>query len=204
MRPTPVERHEIARLVTKAPPQPVAAPSAPIVPTQRNAQPHVATRNQLTPEDQAALDQRFSRAIAQAKTDVQNIPPQSQPPSAIKRRAVEIPGISFSDLKRSEGFVDYIYDHGREGNFNWYIIRVWLTYPDGSTELVSIPWRFYFPRNNDPLASEGRRTFPAQPPPPGFTLPHPFQYSRFVCGYFPDECQALLDSEQRAGNAPAR
>jgi hypothetical protein len=37
-------------------------------------------------------------------------------------------------------------------------------------------------------------------PPPGWKLPHPFAFSRLVCMFFRDDCQALIDRERAAGD----
>jgi hypothetical protein len=202
----PRVQREVARIVPRAPvlprssartaaapaPQTVAlSPSAPQGSGQTSAQDSAATQQQ-----------RFRDAIAQANASIRNFVPPNIPPAAIVPRANQ-GRLSFEQLKRGYGTVDYVYQSGRSGDYNWYIIRVWITYPDGKTELVNIPWRFYFPRGHDPIAVHDSRPFPAQPPPDGFVLPHPFDPSRFVCSFYPTECQALFDAEQRSGGPAA-
>lgn len=196
-RPKPVERREIARIAPQAPPRPEAA-AKPVIELPSRAQavePRIVARNQTALVDQDDMDRRARRANAAWKADLANIPPPAQPPSTIRRRDTDIPTLSFRDLKRSEGVVDYIYKKGRYGNLNWYIFRARITYPDGKTELVDVPWPFYFPQNNDPIGDGSNRTFEAQAPPPGFALPEVFAPSRFVCSFFPERCQAQRDAE---------
>lgn len=206
--PKPVERHELARLSPEAPAQPQAAtkpvpsqPSQVRAPTQTAPQPRTA--NGFSQEQLAALDQRFENAIAQSKSDLLNNPPPKERPVATRRYDSVMLGTP-QDLQRVEGWVEYHEDC--PGRPHCYFLRVFITWPDGYSETVDIPWAYHFTDRFDPIeeterAGYGRVVFAAQDPPPGFQLPHPFQLSRLLCMYFRSECEAVLDAEH--GGTPA-
>lgn len=205
--PQPRVRHEIARTVphADAEPKPLATtPSvqppkqlalAPAAPQTNNTDTYAQVQRAA---QQLQQEQRYMAAIKQGISDA-NAPQHTSPSSIDRPHQLQLGRLSFKDLERSYGLVDFIYDKGRDGNFNWYLIRARVTYPDGNTELVDIPWRLYFPVGNDPIARHDTRYFEVPPPQPGFVLPHPFAPSELVCGYLPAECAALDAAEKRAG-----
>lgn len=206
--PTAAVRRELAKIVPNAEPQPrdasTPAPPAPEQPKAApQAQPRTRQSNALTSEQIAAMDQQFRRTIAQSKSDIENMPPPKQVASSMKRYENLMQGATFRDLQHAQGIIDWVYRNGREGERNWYYVRVRISYPDGFTEIVDVPWRFYFPRRADPIAMMDPRPFIPPPPPENYALPKPFALSRFVCTYFHNECQAVLDGEERNGGQPA-
>jgi len=203
-RPTPVERREIARITPQAPPRPSVAPTRAIaeapVKAQPDAQPQARPQNQLAQSD-LAQEQRYARAIAQARSDLQNLPPPAQPPAASKRRDILMTG-SPGELQHAQGVIEQVEPCPRRPHC--YYLLVSIQWPDGYFERVNIPWPFTFPPNNDPIPNlSPRQVINQQPPPPDFQLQPGFQLSRIVCMYFPGRCQAIIDGEARNGGQPA-
>jgi outer membrane biosynthesis protein TonB len=205
--PKPVPRHEIARVVPRAQAQPRPAPSP------ANAQPRrqVAlnpsapqSRPQSNLEDaQPSQEQRYLRAIAQSKSDLENIPPSRQAPSAIRQLNANMLGATLNDLQHAQGQIEHSEPCDRY-SAHCYFVRARIIYSDGFVELVDVPWPFIFAGVRiDPIQIANGRYFTPPPPPNGYRLPHPFAPSRFVCAYFHDECKALFDAEQAAGGQPA-
>ncbi len=204
--PKPVARHEIARAVPRAPAQPRPAPSAVEAQPQRQLALNPAapqSRQPSTEDAQAAQQQRYMNAISQSKSDLANIPPAPQAPSAIRQLNASMLGSKISDLTHAQGLVER-HEPCDRYTAHCYFVRARIIYQDGFVELVDIPWPFIFTGMRvDPIQVANGRYFIPPPPPPGYHLPHPFAPSRFVCAYFHDECKALFDAEQASGGQPA-
>lgn len=205
--PKPAVHHEIAHVAPRAQAQPKP------VPTAVTAQPRRAvalnpsapqSRPQTSTEDaQASQEQRYLRAIQQSKSDLANIPPTRQVPSAIRRLNANMLGATVSDLQHAQGMIEHTEPCDRY-SAHCYFVRARIIYQDGFVELVDVPWPFIFTGMRfDPIQVANGRFFTPPPPPNGYRLPHPFAPSRFVCAYFHDECKALFDAEQAAGGQPA-
>jgi hypothetical protein len=207
--PTPAQRRELAHLAPDAPPRPRAAPKTviadphPFAPSKTPAQPQSRQPAPLSPDAMAALDQRFSRAIAQANSDVRNIAPPNQVPSSTKRYNIRMLGFTDRELQNAQGVVDRFEPCSPPVRHCWFL-RVQYVWNDGFIEMVSIPWPFFFSDSFDPAMYPTRQMFPTQPPPRGFKLPHPFALSRLVCHYFEAECKEVLDAEASNGGQPAQ
>lgn len=138
-------------------------------------------------------------AMAQPKTP--NPTAVSAPPPVPAERNDVLVG-SAEDLKRAEGIV--MYHKSCPGQPHCYFLRVRWRWPDGYTEEADIPWPYHFSGQNDPVehfgATHDRVTFSAQDPPKDFHLPHPFQLTRYLCLYFRNQCEYVINAE-RAGSA---
>lgn len=203
-RPTaPPRRREIANITPRASEaQPQAAPSAaPDSSSNRYAPPPPSKTHGFSQAQIAQMTQRFSQAIAQSQSDLTNVPAPKQPPSTIKHYDMIMSG-TLQDVQRAQGVVDTVYSSGHSGRLNWHYVHVTILYADGYSETVDVPWPFVFPSSNDPIEREQHRFF-APPPPEGYVLPHPFPLSRFVCSYYKEECQAVIDAEKKNGGNPA-
>jgi hypothetical protein len=110
-----------------------------------------------------------------------------------------------ADLTTAQGSVEVLESwQDKARKLNYYYIHVRMVYADGTSEVVDIPWPVAFPFGRDPIAAPNRPVFHhITDPPPGYVLPHPFQLSRLLCIYYRDECQAVIDAEQRNGGRPA-
>lgn len=197
--PPAAPRPEVAHIVRRAPPVPRPAPRAQVAyePAPRPARPNALTQAQL-----AAYEREFSRTIVAAQAAAAIAPPPKEPPAASKRYDFVMNG-TLKDLLSAQGEVTPLQSWvDRSRRLDWYYIRVHVVYSDGSSETVDIPWPVSFAMDDDPVATHA--IFHHIPdPPPGYALPHPFPISRLVCTYYKDECQAVLDAEDRNGGRPA-
>ena len=160
----------------------------------------------LDPQQMAALDARFRSTIAQAQHALEATPA----PAPVRTTNTVHPydsylNVNVNDVVEGNGDCtpSNIDDAGvRRGNYIYYYLRCSVHYSDGYSETVEFPWPFKFTNADDPFRDGRRHSFPGQPPPPGFTLPHPFALSRAVCAYFRAECQAVIDQERAKGLIP--
>lgn len=111
---------------------------------------------------------------------------------------------SVTDVESGTGICDPLDDGTARGGYTYYYLRCNVRYTDGYTEQVSFPWPFRFTGRNDPFRmGPGRHEFPPQPPPAGFSLPHPFALSRAICAYFHDDCMTVIRREQEQSGDPS-
>lgn len=203
-------RREIARVAPNAPAQPIVRATAPPVERRAVAQaPRAAApreapaANRLTPEEIAQLTQRMKATIARVDADQTNVRPPRQRASTMKKYDMVMSGTP-ADLTRAQGYVTPLQmRRDRARGLDIYYVEVRIVWPDGFSEIVNLPWQVELPANNDPLLRPGSFPYTEIGPPPGYVLPHPFQLSRTLCLYYRDECQAVIDAEQRNGGAPA-
>ena len=157
----------------------------------------------LTEQQIAALDATFRKTIDQAQAAAAAPPAQSAPVRTIKRYN-KLLDASITDVETGTGDCDPIEDGTTRGAYTYYYLRCNVHYPDGYAESVEFPWPFRFTHREDPFSmGPGRHHFPAQAPPDGFTLPHPFALSRAICAYYRDECVAVIRREQAAAGETA-
>jgi hypothetical protein len=187
----------------KAQQQPKPAPTVPAVEVPKQYSQRAAaapqTGTQSTTPDQTSQEQRYLNAIAQSKADLENIPPQRQVSSAIRRLNANMLGSTIQDLQHAQGIVERAEPCDRYTP-HCYFVRARIIYQDGFVELVDVPWPFIFNGMRvDPIQLANGRYFTPPPPPDGYHLPHPFAPSRFVCTYFKDECKSLFAAEEAAG-----
>ncbi len=201
--PKPRAEHELALAAPKAPAQPKPGPTVPSVQapkqfSQRAAAPQSGTQS-ATQDQEAAQQQRYLNAIAQSKSDLENIPPTHQMSSAIRRLNANMLGSTIQDLQHAQGIVERAEPCDRYTP-HCYFVRARIIYQDGFVELVDVPWPFIFTGVRlDPIQLSNGRYFVPPPPPETYRLPHPFAPSRFVCTYFKDDCKALFAAEEAAG-----
>jgi hypothetical protein len=197
VQPPRAERREIARLDPRAEPAPTSrASAAPGPPAPRAAQ-----NGRYTEEQLAAINQSLANATARVKADPIRIDvPTTQTPATTRRYDTLMSG-TLDELRNWQGIVEEA-ERCRGVRHCWFITAT-ILWHDGYRERVSIPWPFYFSDDFDPVQAwkeRGASThFAAQPPPVGFQLQHPFYPSRFLCTFYKNECQALLDAEHRLG-----
>jgi len=200
--PKPVERPEIAHVFKSAPAQPRPAPTSVRADAQRQVALNQSAPQSTAQDTEAAQEQRYLNAIAQSKTDLANISPPKQIPSAIRRLNADMLGTTIHDVEHAQGYVVEREPCDRY-SAHCYFVRVHLVYSDGYVEDVSVPWAFIFTSRFDPLQYPTGRWFTPPDPPSNFRLQHPFYPSRFVCAYYHSDCQALFDAERAAGGGPA-
>lgn len=167
-----------------------------------------AERNALSPQQLAALDQRFSRTIAQAQRSLTDVPPQRRPPARNpqQQRYEAIMAGTPEQFLSAQGTCDPIQSDYR-GAWHYYYLRCLINYSDGYFEEVSFLWPYKFPARNDPIDismhSAYRPTFGMQGPPPGFVLPEHFALSRAICSFYQQRCADIIARERANGNQPA-
>ena len=218
-----VPRHVSASLAKRfSVPVPTAAPAAQPVPRKHEAI-HVPETRRLAyapqsrvpappsrgldTQQMAALDARFRATIAQAQHAIEATP---APAAHVSTTNTVHPYDSYLNVNINEviggnGECSIVGqdDVGiRRGRYTYYYLVCIVRYSDGFAETVQWPWPFKFTDENDPFRDGRRHSFPGQPPPPGFVLPHPFAMSRAVCAFYHAECQAVIDREKAQGLGP--
>jgi hypothetical protein len=199
---------------------PVATPAPtllPAPPTVRKPQ-HVAVRapresatatpelhekpakNQLSPQQLAALNSQFRQAIADDQKAVTEAPPAAKGDATktMSSRHFQLVMSGTPSEVSGQGYCD-VDQTWYQGNTAWHYLTCATTYSDGFTERVSIPWPVHYPKNNDAPTIPGRR-FNLTDPPASWSLPHPFALSRVTCAYFKSDCQAVIDREKANGD----
>ena len=184
--------------VTGAPPRAVAVNPATTTTTTNAATTQSAARGAFSPQQMAALDAQFSRTIAQAQRALTDVPPQTRRPATTMKRYQLVMAGSRGDLTSAQGQCRATQTWYR-GPLVWHYMDCDFVYTDGFGEHVLIPWPQRFARNDDP-ADHPYKMYPVEDPPPGWTLPHPFAFSRLVCIFYKAECQALVERERANGD----
>jgi hypothetical protein len=165
------------------------------------AAPHTArssARGAYSPEQIAALDARFSKAIAQAQRSLSDVPRQARRPATTMKRYQLVMAGSRGDLTSAQGQCRATQTWYR-GPMVWHYMDCDFIYTDGFSEHVLIPWPQQFPRNDDP-EDHPYKMYPVEEPPAGWQLPRPFAFSRLVCIFYKSDCQALIDRERANGD----
>jgi ABC-type amino acid transport substrate-binding protein len=189
---------------TAAPPRAVAQHTEPAstAPSTSTAPSGGAARSRasraFTSQQIAALDAQFSKTIAQAQRALTDVPQQRRRPATTMKRYQLVMAGSRGDLTSAQGQCRPTQTWYR-GATVWHYMDCDFVYTDGFAEHVLIPWPHRFARNDDP-ADHPYKIYPVQEPPPGWTLPHPFPFSRLVCIFYKAECQALVDRERANGD----
>jgi hypothetical protein len=164
-------------------------------PTQPREAP--ASKTAFSPQQIAAYDAQFSKAIAQAQHELV-VPPQAHRPATTMKRYQQVMAGSRGDLTSAQGQCRATQTWYR-GNTVWHYEDCEFVFNDGFSEHVLIPWPQHFARNDDPVDHPYRR-YAVQDPPDGWMLPHPFAFSRLVCIFYKAECQALVERERANGD----
>ena len=169
--------------------------------TVPHAESHVSrgSRAAFSAQQLAALNARFSKTIADADRALTSVPAQHKPPSTMKHYQLVMAG-SRGDLKSAQGQCRPT-QTWRSGGYVWHYEDCEFLYSDGFSEHVFIPWPQHYPPSDDPV-DHPYKSYVVEDPPPGYTLPHPFAFSRLVCIFYKSECDAVVTRE-RANGDPA-
>jgi hypothetical protein len=157
-----------------------------------------ASRGAFSPQQIAALDARFSKTIAQAQRALTDVPRQTRRPATTMKHYQLVMAGSRGDLTSAQGQCRAT-QTWYSGPVVWHYMDCDFVYTDGFAEHVFIPWPQRFARTDDP-ADHPYKMYPVEDPPPGWSLPHPFAFSRLVCIFYKTECQALVDRERANGD----
>ncbi|HEY0381279.1 MAG TPA: hypothetical protein VGC72_03675 [Candidatus Elarobacter sp.] len=185
---------------TAAPPRAVALnPRTTTTATKATTATSSSARGAFSPQQMAALDAQFSKTIAQAQRSLSDVPPQTRRAarSTMKHYQLVMAG-SRGDLTSAQGQCRATQTWYR-GPVVWHYMDCDFIYTDGFSEHVLIPWPQQFARNDDP-SDHPYKMYPVEEPPPGWVLPRPFAFSRLVCIFYKNECQALVDRERANGD----
>lgn len=155
----------------------------------RNAPPQ-PRHESLSPSTIAQQERQFSKTIARLRAANNPVLAATQKdvrPSTMRRYNLNLFGMQGAP-NEGQGIL-YPLKRWRVGGYNYYYVRYWVQYPDGSSEEGIVPWPIRFPVGNDPLAA-GARSMPLPGPmsnyvPPPGTIMKPlvrFCYER----RFPD------------------
>ena len=177
------------RIVAQHAPAPVAAPHTAARSSARSA---------YSPQQIAALDAQFSKTIAQAQRSLTDVPRQSRRPATTMKHYQLVMAGSRGDLTSAQGQCRATQTWYR-GPVVWHYMDCDFIYTDGFSEHVLIPWPQQFARNDDP-SDHPYKLYPVEEPPAGWQLPHPFAFSRLVCIFYKNECQALIERERANGD----
>lgn len=152
-RSAPVHR-EIARIDPRA--------LRPIPPKARYSQTTVNTTQQ---------ENQFEKTIARLREENNPVIGAARPvqtPEAPKHYSSDFSG-SIGTNPRGEGILTPEKSWHADG-YDYYYVRYWVEYPDGSTETGIVPWPLRYLPGNDPFRL-GIEHFPLPAPMPDYTLP---------------------------------
>ena len=76
----------------------------------------------------------------------------------------------------------------RAGGYVWHYMDCDFLYTDGFSEHVLHPVAAALRAGRRPGRPSLTRATSVEDPPPGFSLPHPFAFSRLVCIFYKTEC----------------
>jgi hypothetical protein len=184
------------RAGASAAPLRIAAQHVPAAAAPQTA--HSSSRGAFSPQQMAALQTQFSKTIAQAQRALTDVPQQRRRPATTMKHYQLVMAGSRGDLTSAQGQCRATQSWFR-GPVVWHYMDCDFIYTDGFSEHVLIPWPQQFARNDDP-ADHPSKMYPVEEPPPGWALPHPFAFSRLVCIFYKNECQALVDRERANGD----
>jgi hypothetical protein len=184
-----LQRHELAKTVPKAPAEPEKTVHAKTITDEPSAPPrtpapvkHEATiartspqsppqrPSHFSPEELAKIDQDLATTIAQARAA--NDPlrtPQHVIPAGPKHYRVQMQG-QFGAMQNAQGYYAPL-SGWRDGGYDWYYVKYWCTYPDGTYETGPVPWPIRFARSEDPFVHPTLTEVPLPGPPPGYVPP---------------------------------
>ncbi len=122
-------------------------------------------------EQLAAQQQQFTQTIARLRQENNPIVSAAQPmptPATMKRYTYDFsgnigsPNIGQGILMPMRSWLD--------GPWDYYYVRYWVLYPDGTNETGVVPWPVRFPQSQDPIKL-GWRRMPLPGPLPDYVLP---------------------------------
>ena len=158
-----------------------------------------AARGAFSPQQIAALDAQFSKTIAQAQRALTDVPPQSAPPRdddealpARDGRLARRPHVGARPVPRDADVVPRaagVALHGLRLRLHRRLQRA-RAHPVAAA--VRAQRRSRGPSRTRCIRSRSRRR--------AGTLPHPFAFSRLVCIFYKNDCQALIDRERANGD----
>lgn len=164
------QRHELARIDRRATVA-IASPAPPRPPAV-----HPVTMQDSLQRDEA----RFQKTIARLREENNPVISAARPvprPEAPRRVTYDFAG-SMGSEPQAEGILTPE-QRWRDGPYNYYRVRYWVQYADGTTETGRVPWPIRYLPDDDPFARHYEH-FPLPGPLPDFTLPAGFSLHPLV------------------------
>jgi hypothetical protein len=157
-QPTQARHRELARIT------PRAIISVPRV-SARNE-----TQTQSFSQQLAKQQVQFTQTIARLREQNNPVAGAAQPVavSPAKRYTNNFSG-TIGSPNIGEGIL-YPTQSWQVGPWDYYYVRYWVLYPDGTSETGTVPWPVRFPQTLDPIKL-GWRSMPLPGPEPGYVLP---------------------------------
>ncbi len=121
--------------------------------------------------DTAQQQQQFEKTIARLREQSDPVIGAARPvkpATTIKRYAFDFSG-SLGTAPRGEGILTPE-ESWHDGGYDYYYVRYWVQYPDGTTETGHVPWPLRYRPSQDPFRL-GIEHFPLPVPLPDFSLP---------------------------------
>ncbi len=193
------QRHELAKSLPKAPPEPPKTvkaeqqsetPTAPptketpspvkaprhvaIADPQQRRQPQKSTNSaHLSEEQLAQIQSDLSQTISHARSNENPLTvTHPQPPSAPKHYNFSMTGVP-GDMRSAQGLCSPI-SNWTQGPWDYYYMSCNVAISDGTTKVEAVPWPVRWPSNRDPyngtLHMHGQ-IMPLAGPLPGWQLP---------------------------------
>ena len=160
-RPLPEQapHRELARITPRAP---VSIPRA----SERHG-PQTQSFSQQLQQQQ----QQFTQTIAKLRDQNNPVVGAAKPvstPGSIKRYTYDFSG-GIGSPNIGQGIL-YPLQAWQQGPWDYYYVRYWVLYPDGTSETGTVPWPVRFPQAQDPIKL-GWRSMPLPGPEAGYVLP---------------------------------
>ncbi|HET9393343.1 MAG TPA: hypothetical protein VFO29_07495 [Candidatus Rubrimentiphilum sp.] len=134
--------------------------------------PKAAARHAQSFSEQLAQQQvQYQQTIARLRRENNPVISAAQPvstPAATKRYAYDFSG-SIGSPNIGEGIL-YPLQMWQVGPYDYYYVRYWVVYPDGTSETGVVPWPLRYLPAQDPFKL-GIRYFPLPGPMPDYVLP---------------------------------
>ncbi len=134
--------------------------------------PRAAARHAQSFNEQLAEQQvQYTQTIARLRRENNPIVSAAQPvstPGAAKRYTYDFSG-SIGSPNIGEGILIPL-KSWLDGPWDYYYVRYWVLYPDGTSETGIVPWPVRFPGSMDPIKL-GYRRMPLPGPLPDYMLP---------------------------------
>ena len=166
------------RPVPQAQPQPRQAPKRELAKINPRAEISVPHREpQRGPQTDsfsrqlAQQQQQFSRTIAKLREENNPIISAARPvtaPAATKRYVYNFAG-NIGSPNIGQGILIPL-NAWKDGPWDYYYVKYWVIYPDGTNETGNVPWPVRFPQSQDPIKL-GWRHMPLPGPLPDYVLP---------------------------------
>lgn len=147
------------------------APS-PVLPRRIAFLPRRIPARRRAPDSATSLPQvDFEKTIAmlRARNDPLAAAARPVPSPAARKRYTVYFSASVGTGPSSEGILTPV-NSWRQGGYQYYYVRYWVQYADGTTETGIVPWPLRYPVSNDPFRA-GLRHLALPVPLPDYSLP---------------------------------